>query len=199
MGNHLTGTGDPQKSVLIMLVANLLYVYLDFSAYCDLAIGAARAGGRRLPENFNWPLVRGGLRRYWRHWHMTLSQWVMRRVYFPAFLASHSTTLALIASMLTIGLWHAPTISWTLWALHHSLAMAAEGRINPDPPSGEAQPGSLAMRVTAAGRHFVGMIFMLGWVSLGHAFTLFAAPRVAIETYLAALSAPFIILWRLCS
>jgi alginate O-acetyltransferase complex protein AlgI len=199
MGNHLTGTGDPQKSVLIMLVANLLYVYLDFSAYCDLAIGAARAGGRRLPENFNWPLVRGGLRRYWRHWHMTLSQWVMRRVYFPAFLASHSTTLALIASMLTIGLWHAPTISWTLWALHHSLAMAAEGRINPDPPSGEAQPGSLAMRVAAAGRHFVGMIFMLGWVSLGHAFTLFAAPRVAIETYLAALSAPFIILWRLCS
>lgn len=199
MGNHLTGTGDPQKSVLIMLVANLLYVYLDFSAYCDLAIGAARAGGRRLPENFNWPLVRGGLRRYWRHWHMTLSQWVMRRVYFPAFLASHSTTLALIASMLTIGLWHAPTISWTLWALHHSLAMAAEGRINPDPPSGEAQSGSLAVGLAAAGRHFVGMIFMLGWVSLGHAFTLFAAPRVAIETYLAALSAPFIILWRLCS
>lgn len=199
MGNHLTGTGDPHKSVLIMLVANLLYVYLDFSAYCDLAIGAARAGGRRLPENFNWPLVRGGLRRYWRHWHMTLSQWVMRRVYFPAFLASHSTTLALIASMLTIGLWHAPTISWTLWALHHSLAMAAEGRINPDPPSGEAQSGSLAVGLAAAGRHFVGMIFMLGWVSLGHAFTLFAAPRVAIETYLAALSAPFIILWRLCS
>lgn len=199
MGNHLTGAGDPQKSVLIMLVANLLYIYLDFSAYCDLAIGAARAGGRRLPENFNWPLVRGGLRRYWRYWHMTLSQWVMRRVYFPAFLASHSTTLALFASMLTIGLWHAPTVSWTLWALHHSLAMAAEGRINPDPPPSAAQPVTIAARALAAGRHLVGMTFMLGWVSLGHAFTLFAAPRVAIETYLAALSAPFIILWRLCS
>ena len=199
MGNHLTGAGDPQQSVLIMLVGNLLYIYLDFSAYCDLAIGAARAGGRRLPENFNWPLVRSGLRKYWRHWHMTLSQWVMRRVYLPAFLGSHSTTLALVASMLTIGLWHAPTVSWTLWALHHSLAMAAEGRINPNQGPGGAPTVGLAARATTAGRHLVGMSLMLGWVSLGHAFTLFAAPRVAIETYLAGLSAPFIILWRLCT
>ena len=130
---------------------------------------------------------------------MTLSQWVMRRVYFPAFLASHSTTLALVASMLTIGLWHAPTVSWTLWALHHSLAMAAEGRVNPNPAPGAAQMEGLTARAAAAGRHLIGMGFMLGWVSLGHAFTLFAAPRVAIETYLAGLSAPFIILWRLCT
>jgi alginate O-acetyltransferase complex protein AlgI len=197
MTNHLTGVGDPQKSVLIMLVGNLLYVYLDFSAYCDLAIGAARAGGRRLPENFDWPLVRSGLRRYWRHWHMTLSQWVMRRVYFPAFLASHSTTLSLVASMLTIGLWHAPTISWTLWALHHSLAMAAEGRMNPAPSPNTTVLGTTPSRFSAVGRHVVGMGLMLGWVSLGHAFTLFAAPRVAIETYMAGLTAPFIILWRL--
>lgn len=199
MDHYLSGAGDPQRSVLILLVANLLYVYLDFSAYCDLAIGAARAGGRRLPENFDWPLVRSGLRQYWRHWHMTLSQWVMRRVYFPAFLASHSTTLALMASMLTIGLWHAPTISWTLWALHHSLAMAAEGRLFPTPAGGRPAPASLLERLGAGGRHLIGMGLMLGWVSLGHSFTLFANPRLALETYALALTAPFGILWRLVS
>lgn len=199
MDHYLSGAGDPQRSVLIMLAANLLYVYLDFSAYCDLAIGAARAGGRRLPENFDWPLVRGGLRRYWRHWHMTLSQWVMRRVYFPAFLTSHSTTLALIASMLTIGLWHAPTVSWTLWALHHSLAMAAEGRLFPTPAGERPAPASLLQGLGAGGRHLVGMGLMLGWVSLGHSFTLFANPRMALETYAVALTAPFGILWRLMS
>tara|TARA_R110002124_G_scaffold55108_3_gene156066 strand:- start:866 stop:2482 length:1617 start_codon:yes stop_codon:yes gene_type:complete len=197
MGNYLTGNEGAERSVLIMLVANLLYIYLDFSAYCDLAIGAARAGGRRLPENFNWPLVRSGLRRYWRHWHMTLSQWVMRRVYFPAFLASHSTTLALTASMLAIGLWHAPTISWTFWALHHSLAMAAEGKLNPAPPASALPPTGMAAQAWAGVRHLLGMSFMIVWVALGHSFTLFAAPLVALKTYASALTAPFVILWRL--
>ncbi|HEX8662045.1 MAG TPA: MBOAT family O-acyltransferase, partial [Brevundimonas sp.] len=193
----LTGGDTSERSILIMLVANLLYIYLDFSAYCDLAIGAARAGGRRLPENFDWPLVRSGLRRYWRHWHMTLSQWVMRRVYFPAFLASHSTALALFASMLTIGLWHAPTISWSFWALHHSLAMAVEARVSPGSPPESPRPQGPVARVRTGARHLVGMGFMLAWVSLGHSFTLFAAPRLALETYGRALAAPFVIVWRM--
>jgi|GEM_PF-995814 len=195
MGNFLTGAGDPSRSVLIMLVANLLYIYLDFSAYCDLAIGAARAGGRRIPENFDWPLVRSGVRKYWRHWHMTLSQWVMRRVYFPAFLASHSTTLALTASMLVIGLWHAPSIPWALWALHHSLAMAAEGKLFPDNRAQPSLPLATPFGVIASsGRYLTGMVFMLGWVALGHSFTLFASPQAAIQSYVAGLTAPFLLL-----
>lgn len=186
MGIVLTGEGDPYRAAVIMLSANLLYVYLDFSAYCDLAIGAARAGGRRIPENFDWPLIRNGLRAYWRHWHMTLSQWVMRRVYFPAQLSSRSATLSLFASMLVIGLWHSPSLPWSLWAAHHSLAMAAEGRIMPNGPENFA--ASVPMRTLIG---ILGPILTFAWVALGHSFTLFASTRTAIEVYFYALSAPF--------
>jgi alginate O-acetyltransferase complex protein AlgI len=58
-----------------MLFRQLLYVYLDFTGYTDLALGTGRALGWWLPENFNLPLVRSNLQRFWRSWHMTLSNW----------------------------------------------------------------------------------------------------------------------------
>lgn len=185
MGIVLTGEGDPYRASVIMLSANLLYVYLDFSAYCDLAIGAARAGGRRIPENFDWPLLRNGVRAYWRHWHMTLSQWVMRRVYFPAHLSSRSATLSLFASMLVIGLWHSPSLPWSLWAAHHSLAMAAEGKIMPNGPENVAV--SMPMRTLVG---ILGPILTFAWVALGHSFTLFASTGRALQVYGYALCSP---------
>jgi hypothetical protein len=103
-----------------ILLGQLLYIYLDFSGYTDLALGTGRALGWRLPENFNWPLAKSNLQRYWQSWHMTLSNWVMRRVYFPAFMQSRSPILAAVCAMLAIGVWHQPDFAW---ALHHGIGL----------------------------------------------------------------------------
>jgi alginate O-acetyltransferase complex protein AlgI len=157
-----------------MLFGQLLYIYLDFTGYTDLALGTGRALGWRLPENFNWPLARSNLRRYWQSWHMTLSNWVMRRVYFPAFIESRSTMLAALCAMLTIGAWHQPGFGWTAWALHHGIGLGATIKFL-DVAFGKggwlARFASVPLgRVTT---QVLGWAFTMSWVALGLSYTLF--------------------------
>ena len=181
----LQGWNASRGTVLSMLFISTAYIYLDFSAYSDLAIGSGRAAGRRIPENFDWPLVRSNIRNYWRHWHITLSQWVMRRVYLPAFLKTRSVSASMVSCMMVIGLWHALSLPWILWAFHHGLAMAAENRwldkLNVRLPKS---------RLLAASHSAVGVCLVWFWVSVGHSFTLFTSVDVAIRSYALALTAP---------
>jgi alginate O-acetyltransferase complex protein AlgI len=162
------------KIVWPMLLGQILYIYLDFTGYTDLALGTGRALGWRLPENFNLPLLRTNLQRYWQSWHMTLSNWVMRRVYFPAYLSSRSPIFAAICAMLTIGVWHQPNFGWAAWALHHGLGLGITIKFL-DIAFPEGAPlarvnatilGRIAISVT-------GWAIMIAWVALGMCYTLF--------------------------
>lgn len=199
MGSYLSGgRADTPFFLAAMLFANTLYVYLDFSAYSDLAIGSARAAGYKVPENFNWPLLKTSLRKFWQAWHMTLTRWVMRRVYFPAFISSRSVTLSMFTAMLVIGIWHSIGLPWVLWAVHHSTAMAAEARLFPAGAASTAgRLGTMRGKVTRAFTGTLGTIFVWAWVSLGHSFTLFTDPMIALRCYLTAARLPFDLLIRL--
>ena len=157
-----------------MLLGQLLYIYLDFSGYTDLALGTGRALGWRLPENFNWPLAKSNLQRYWQSWHMTLSNWVMRRVYFPAFMESRSPILAAVCAMLAIGVWHQPDFAWTAWALHHGIGLGVTIKCR---DVGFREGGILARCAsTPRGRVTMGLLgwaFTVSWVALGLSYTLF--------------------------
>jgi alginate O-acetyltransferase complex protein AlgI len=162
------------RMVWPMLFGQLLYIYLDFTGYTDLALGTGRALGWQLPENFNWPLVRSNLRRYWQSWHMTLSNWVMRRVYFPAFIESRSTILAAVCAMLTIGVWHQPSFGWTAWAVHHGIGLGVTIKFI-DFAFGEGGPlvrfASVPIgRITT---QVLGWAIAMSWVALGMSYTLF--------------------------
>jgi alginate O-acetyltransferase complex protein AlgI len=162
------------RTVWPMLVGQLLYIYLDFSGYTDLALGTGRALGWRLPENFNWPLAKSSLQRYWQSWHMTLSNWVMRRVYFPAFMESRSPILAAVCAMLVIGVWHQPDFAWIGWALHHGIGLGITIKCR---DVGFRQGGILAhCASTPSGRLTLGLLgaaFTISWVALGLSYTLF--------------------------
>jgi D-alanyl-lipoteichoic acid acyltransferase DltB (MBOAT superfamily) len=157
-----------------LLFGQFLYIYFDFTGYTDLALGTGRALGWRLPENFNWPLVRSNLRLYWQSWHMTLSNWVMRRVYFPAYMDSRSPILAAVCAMLTIGVWHQPNFGWTAWALHHGIGLGVtikfldvafrEGR-----PLARFTDRPMGRIVT----QFLGWVLTMSWMALGMSYTLF--------------------------
>jgi alginate O-acetyltransferase complex protein AlgI len=162
------------RTVWPMLLGQLLYIYLDFSGYTDLALGTGRTLGWRLPENFNWPLTKSNLQRYWQSWHMTLSNWVMRRVYFPAFMESRSPILAAVCAMLTIGVWHQPDFAWIAWALHHGIGLGITIKCR---DVGFRQGGIFARCVsTPRGRFTLGLLgwaFTVSWVALGLSYTLF--------------------------
>ena len=70
------------------LVCYTLEIFIDFSAYTDMAIGVAAMLGLRMPENFDYPYSARSVRAFWARWHITLSSWfrdyVFMRVLYPA-------------------------------------------------------------------------------------------------------------------
>ena len=61
---------------LLELQLNFLWLYLDFSAYSDVAIGLGSLLGIATPENFNRPLFARNLIEFWERWHITLSRFI---------------------------------------------------------------------------------------------------------------------------
>ena len=49
----------PGAYLLAEVQLNFLWLYLDFSAYSDVAVGVGRLIGVATPENFNRPFLRG--------------------------------------------------------------------------------------------------------------------------------------------
>jgi alginate O-acetyltransferase complex protein AlgI len=174
----------------LMLAANALYVYLDFSAYSDIAIGIGRQLGFKVPENFDFPFLSSSMRSFWRRWHITLSQWVARWVHFyTAFSLRRSSRLAqgvlpVVTSLLLIGLWHEMQLSWIMWGLHH-----AGGILLGDIVFGIGAVAVTGASLTKIGwRSVAGMLFVWAWVALSHCFTLISDPQLSLEIYRKALT-----------
>lgn len=86
-------------------------VYCDFSAYSDIAIGAARIFGIELMENFKRPFFSKNLAEFWTRWHISLTTWLTDYVFF--FMGAYKASTARVAfNVLFVlgltGLWHGP-------------------------------------------------------------------------------------------
>jgi alginate O-acetyltransferase complex protein AlgI len=113
----------------LALLASLMQIYFDFSAYTDIAIGLGKMIGVRLPENFNYPFISQSLSEYWRRWHMTLIGWLREYVFYP--LERHRLNffgqqVNLLVIFLLTGLWHGPTLNYIVWGLLQGLAIVFE-------------------------------------------------------------------------
>jgi D-alanyl-lipoteichoic acid acyltransferase DltB (MBOAT superfamily) len=121
--NQLTYSGllldDHPHHWLDLPVAMLfyyLYLYLNFSGFCDMAIGAAGLMGIAVPENFDNPMVARNMREFWNRWHITLSAWMRDVVFSPLSkflvglfgikLANHAIALTITIVFLLVGIWH---------------------------------------------------------------------------------------------
>lgn len=126
-------TSDPSLAAdsqfaWIGLYAWLLYTYLDFSGYSDLAIGTARLMGIKLAENFDHPFLKPSIAEFWRGWHISLSFWIRDYLFLPMCGKSRSAIrphLAALGSMTLCGLWHDPSLGWGLWGLFHGVGLSA--------------------------------------------------------------------------
>ncbi len=104
-----------------------LQIYLDFSAYSDIAIGSALVLGFTLPENFRTPYRSSNLQEFWRRWHISLSTWLRDYLYIGlggSRGAPWRTYVNLILTMLLGGLWHGASWTFIVWGGLHGFGLA---------------------------------------------------------------------------
>lgn len=131
----LTGFTARGPYLVLEAQANYLWLYLDFSAYSDIAVGIGMLLGRATPENFANPLAARNLTEFWERWHISLSQFVRRNLFIPIQLAlgrrtsdAHpliSASVALGVAFLLVGLWHGISLRFLAWGGLHAFGLIA--------------------------------------------------------------------------
>ena len=104
-------------------------IYIDFSAYSDMAIGLARMFGFRLNENFNKPYISCSVTEFWRRWHISLSTWIREYLYIPLGgnrVAPWRRYANLWVCFLASGLWHGAAWTYVAWGAYNGLFLVAE-------------------------------------------------------------------------
>ncbi len=104
-------------------------IYIDFSAYSDMAIGLARMLGFRLNENFNKPYIACSVTEFWRRWHISLSTWIREYLYIPLGgnrVAPWRRYANLWLCFLASGLWHGAAWTYVAWGAYNGLFLVLE-------------------------------------------------------------------------
>lgn len=116
--------------LVVQTYAFWVYLYLNFSGYCDVVIGAGSLFGVRPPENFDKPFLARNISDFWLRQHRSLTLWLTDYVFSPLYkklLTRHGrhrlivANVALAVTMLVSGLWHGTTVSFFLFGVVHGL------------------------------------------------------------------------------
>lgn len=112
-------------TVVLAAVSYSFQIYLDFSGYSDMAIGAAKIFGFNFEPNFNVPYLAQNISDFWRRWHISLSSWLRDYVYIPlggSRVSPARVYLNLFLVMTVSGIWHGAGLTFILWGVLHGLA-----------------------------------------------------------------------------
>jgi alginate O-acetyltransferase complex protein AlgI len=125
--DHLNYSDIAQAERWILLVWLFAYgwkIYFDFSAYSDIAIGSGRLFGISIPENFDWPYFRTNITDFWRHWHISLYNWLVDYVFVPLG-GSRVSSIKLYRNIMLVmfvsGVWHGAGANYVVWGLCHGI------------------------------------------------------------------------------
>ncbi|WP_295763040.1 MBOAT family protein [uncultured Oscillibacter sp.] len=124
---HLDQLSAP--AAWLVILGYTLQLYLDFSGYCDIAAGAARLLGFRLPANFDAPYRSLSINEFWKRWHITLTSFLRECLYFPlggSRKGTGRTYLHILIVFLVSGLWHGAGWTFLIWGGLHGLGQIAE-------------------------------------------------------------------------
>jgi D-alanyl-lipoteichoic acid acyltransferase DltB (MBOAT superfamily) len=124
---------EPERhdSLTLAVAAFSVYalLYLDFSAYTDIARGSARLFGIELVQNFRRPLAARSMSEFTQRWHMSLYTWV-RDYAFGALVKGPLGHVRLWRNNLLVmgafGLWHGASWAFVLWGLLGGCAISIE-------------------------------------------------------------------------
>jgi len=116
------------QDFFIVLYGYPIYIYLNFSGYVDIVIGAARlAGFTTLPENFNRPYLARNPADFWTRWHISFGIWVRHYVFMPlstqlvmrapARWGGAMMAIAVLVTFYLVGAWHGTTSNYVVFGL----------------------------------------------------------------------------------
>lgn len=141
-----------------------LQLFFDFAGYTHVAVGAAKALGITVPENFDRPFSSTNPSVFWTRWHMSLSFWIRDYVFFPLATLRRDTWwrhLMLVFSMVMFGLWHRATLLFLIWGCYHGVLLVGHRLLQQIERRFDWKPAeiltSLSWLATAA-------LISLGWI-----------------------------------
>jgi alginate O-acetyltransferase complex protein AlgI len=108
--------------LIIATIAFGFQIYCDFSAYSDIAIGAARVIGFDLMENFWQPYYARSVQEFWQRWHISLSTWFRDYLYIPLGgnrVSIPRWSLNIMIVFIVSGLWHGASWTFVIWGAIH--------------------------------------------------------------------------------
>ena len=119
----------PAALLWLGVLAYMLQIYLDFSAYSDMAIGMGLMVGFHYRENFEYPYLSASVTEFWRRWHISLSSFFRDYVYIPLG-GSRCSRARNLFNLLVVwaltGLWHGASWNFVLWGLYFFVFLALE-------------------------------------------------------------------------
>lgn len=111
------------------MLCYMLQIYLDFSAYSDMAIGMGLMMGFHYKENFNYPYIANSVQDFWRRWHISLSTFFRDYVYIPLG-GNRVGQIRLFWNLFVVwfltGLWHGASWNFVLWGLYYFVFLVME-------------------------------------------------------------------------
>jgi len=106
-----------------------LVLYLDFSGYSDIVIGAGGILGVRVPENFRLPYLAPNIREFWQRWHITFTRVLTQYLFVPLtrtlqgrspeLSARATASLGYLITFVFCGFWHGSTLNFLAWGAFH--------------------------------------------------------------------------------
>ena len=116
-------------SMWLGMLCYMLQIYLDFSAYSDMAIGMGRMVGFHYLENFDYPYSAWSVQGFWRRWHISLSTFFRDYVYIP--LGGNRkgmgrTIFNMFAVWFLTGMWHGASWNYIFWGLYYFVFLVLE-------------------------------------------------------------------------
>ncbi|MCD7839003.1 MAG: MBOAT family protein [Erysipelotrichaceae bacterium] len=119
----------PALGLWLGVFAYMLQIYLDFSAYSDMAIGMGLMIGFHYKENFNYPYIASSITDFWRRWHISLSSFFRDYIYIPLGgnrKGKKRQIFNLFVVWFLTGLWHGASWNYVLWGLYFFVFLVVE-------------------------------------------------------------------------
>ena len=104
-------------------------IYFDFSGYSDMAVGISQMINITLPMNFDSPYKALSIRDFWKRWHMSLTGFLTKYVYFPlggSKKGKARTYINILIVFLISGIWHGANWTFILWGCIHGVLQIGE-------------------------------------------------------------------------
>ena len=127
------GWPHPWVDFPVAVAGYCIYLYLNFSGFCDIAIGVSGLLGIHVHENFDRPFRSRNLQELWTRWHITLSTYMRDMLFAPLSKilirrfgpksAPHCIAVSITVVFVLLGIWHGAGWNFVIFGFWHAIGL----------------------------------------------------------------------------